>query len=111
MSEYIDTLALDGEEKAHSLHAQMSSVSQSDPSMSDTSQADDIPQEVASSQATTIYLKGARLHMITAAFEALFFTSLKEQAKSADRSHNLSISLYHQSRNPDRHNLSGFDYR
>ncbi|TGO56767.1 hypothetical protein BCON_0073g00010 [Botryotinia convoluta] len=78
MSEYIETLALDRENKAHSLQAQVSSVSQSDPSMSDTSQADDIPHEVVSSQSPTIYLKGARLHMITAAiFLSLFITNLE----------------------------------
>ncbi|TGO32417.1 hypothetical protein BHYA_0319g00010 [Botrytis hyacinthi] len=78
MSEYIETLALDGEKKAHSLQAQVSSVHQSDPSMSDTSQADDIPQEIVLSQSPTIYLKGARLHMITAAvFLSLFITNLE----------------------------------
>ncbi|KAF5868834.1 putative efflux pump antibiotic resistance protein [Botrytis fragariae] len=76
MSEHIETPALYGGKKAHSLQAQVSSASQSDPSMSDTSQADDIPHEVISSQSPTIYLKGARLHMITAAFETLIFLSL-----------------------------------
>ncbi|KAF7910155.1 hypothetical protein EAE99_011347 [Botrytis elliptica] len=78
MSEQNETLGLDGEKRAHNLQAQVSSVSQSDPSMSDTSQADDISLEVVSSQSPTIYLKGARLHMITAAiFLSLFITNLE----------------------------------
>lgn len=84
MSDYIETLALDGEKEAHSLQTQVSSVAQSDPSMSDTSQADDIPQGNVSSQSPTIYLKGARLHMITAASETQIFCFLKGQIKSAD---------------------------
>ncbi|THV52412.1 hypothetical protein BGAL_0080g00350 [Botrytis galanthina] len=78
MSDYIETLAMDGEKEAYSLQTQVSSVAQSDPSMSDTSQADDIPQGNVSSQSPTIYLKGARLHIITAAiFLSLFITNLE----------------------------------
>ncbi|KAM0149208.1 hypothetical protein ACHAPG_009552 [Botrytis cinerea] len=82
MSEYIETVALSVEKETFGFQTQVTSVSQSDPSMSDTSQADDIAHEGVSSQPSTVYLKGARLHIITAAFETLLFYSLQEQAKN-----------------------------
>lgn len=97
MSEYIETVALSVEKETFGFQTQVTSVSQSDPSMSDTSQADDIAHEGVSSQPSTVYLKGARLHIITAAFETLLFYSLQEKAKSTDWSQNFSVSFYYQS--------------
>ncbi|KAM0126842.1 hypothetical protein ACHAO1_009868 [Botrytis cinerea] len=78
MSEYIETVALSVEKETFGFQTQVTSVSQSDPSMSDTSQADDIAHEGVSSQPSTVYLKGARLHIITAAiFLSLFITNLE----------------------------------